>query len=250
MRRPVTHLAALAALASVVSLAAGLLVLAAPPASAGGPTSVLVVNYDGNRASAALTGSTLYSDLETALDPSTTPSGEKLAPAAFMNTPIRLTWMIHDVTPWRVDAISIVGTDVWVETTADAGSGQSLFETPTIRHRAKDAGLLVATLTALGVYGQQNESPSATPSPTRPAVAAAAASDAVAVDVAPTVAPATEDLSSIPWWATAAIAVLALGIGVVLGRRGRYAAADPTQTPPAEPAAPVGFSRNHDPAGR
>lgn len=72
----------------------------------------------------------------------------------------------------------------------------------------------------------------------------------MAVDVAPTVAPATEALSSIPWWATAAIAVLALGIGVVLGRRGQYTTGDPTQAPPAEPAAPVGFSRNHDPAGR
>ena len=106
----------LAALATALAtpLAMALLVLAAPPASAGGPTSVLVVNYDGSRAAGALTGSTAYADLEKALDVYTPPTGDRTSPASFMATQIRLTWMIHDVTPWRVDAVINEGDDVWV----------------------------------------------------------------------------------------------------------------------------------------
>ena len=67
MRTPHTRVSALVAAASA-ALAGALLVVVAPSASAGGPTSVLVVNYDGQRAAGALTGSPDYTALETALD--------------------------------------------------------------------------------------------------------------------------------------------------------------------------------------
>ena len=123
------------------AVAAGLIVLvgAAPPASAGGPTSVLVVDYAGSRAGAALTGSAAYADLEKALSPYEPPSGDRTAPASFMGTNLRLTWLIHDVTPWRIDAVTVDGTDVWVETTMSVDGSTDLFSAPSVRHRATDA---------------------------------------------------------------------------------------------------------------
>ena len=89
----------------VATVTAVLLVAPAPPASAGGPTSVLAVDYDGSRAAGALTGSQAYANLEKALDAYTTPTGDATPPASFMDARLRLTWLIHDVTPWRVDAV-------------------------------------------------------------------------------------------------------------------------------------------------
>jgi hypothetical protein len=215
----------LAALAA--ALAAALLVLSAPPASAGGPTSVLVVNYEGARAAGALTGSTAYADLEKALDPYTPPTGERTSPASFMATQVRLTWMIHDVTPWRVDAVIIDGDDVWVETAMDSGTGDGLFNVPSVRHRPRDPALLMSTLGALGVLGEKPAG-SARPEASAPAPAPdAAAADTVsaarttgAATGAPT-ATGSPVTAAVPWWGTTAAAVLALGLGLVLGRRVR-----------------------------
>lgn len=218
MRR---HAAPLAT-ALATALAMALLVLAAPPASAGGPTSVLVVNYEGSRAAGALTGSAAYANLEKALDPYTPPTGAKTSPASFMGTQIRLTWMIHDVNPWRIDAVVLDGNDVWVETAMDSGSGAGLFDVPSVRHRPRDRALLLSTLRALGVLGDQPADAA------RPEASAPQAAPADTGSAAPTTgeaagAPAT---AGIPWWGTSAAAALALGLGLVLGRRVR-----PRRTP-------------------
>ena len=240
--------------AVVAALAAALLVAGAPPASAGGPTSVHVVNYVGSRASAALTGSAHYANLEKALDPYERPTGDELAPAAFMDTQLRLTCMIHDVTPWRVDAVSIDGSDVWVETSMDPGTGKSLFETPAVRHRPADADLLIATLTSLGVLGEVHPGSSTAPSVT-------AAPRAVTPAGASTP-------GGVPWWATTTAAVLALGLGVGLGvGLGRRVRPCPTRdagprttvrtdlatgpgAPDPERVPPVGFTADAARAGR
>ena len=214
--------------ALVAAVAATLLVLVAPPASAGGPTSVLVVNYDGARASAALTGSAEYAALERALDPYVTPTGDALAQASFMNTRLRLTWMIHDVTPWRVDAISIDGTDVWIETTMSLADGTSLFEAPTIRHRAKDAALLLNTLGELGVLGDPKPVAGAAPHAAASGTAGAPPAAAPAATASTGGQGTSGPSGGLPWWATTATAVLALGLGVVLGRRVRPRADPPS----------------------
>lgn len=213
MRRTVTLAAA---------LVTALLLVVAPPASAGGPTSVLVVNYSGNRAAGALTGGAAYAALAEALDVYNQPTGASSPPASFMEASVRLTWMIHDVTPWRIDALVVDGDDVWVETVMDTDAGKSLFETRAIRHRAADAALLLSTLRELGVYGA-------------PATAADGASRRAAVDAADAATPAGQPATTaqgttspsapsslpgaVPWWASAAAAALTLGLGLVLGRR-------------------------------
>lgn len=248
MRRPHTRVAALVA-AVAAALAGALIVIVAPSATAGGPTSVLVVNYEGQRAAGALTGSADYAALESALDAYATPVGDRTAPASFMGTQLRLTWMIHDVTPWRVDAISISGDDVWVETVTDTSGDANLFDTAGVRHRPKDAALLLSTLTELGVIGDQ---PSAGPSgPAAQAAAKTAAPAALPASVATTTAArATNESPAPPWWATAAAVALALGLGVLVGRRARRApAAAPMAGSPVSPVLvgterpePVGFS--------
>lgn len=144
---------AVAALAALGALAVGLLILGATPAAAGGPTSVLVVNYDGSRAAAALTGSRDYEDLARSLDALSLepPQGETAAPADFMGTEIRLSWLIHDVTPWRLDALRLDGDQIWVNTVVSWEG--DLFDHPGVWHRPADEALLRATLTAMGILG-------------------------------------------------------------------------------------------------
>ncbi|WP_207555707.1 hypothetical protein [Intrasporangium flavum] len=201
----------LALLSAAVAAGLALLVGAAPPASAGGPTSVLVVDYDGSRAGAALTGSAAYADLEKALSPYDPPSGDRTAPASFMGTNLRLTWMIHDVTPWRIDAVTVDRTDVWVETTMSVDGSTDLFSAPSVRHRATDAALLLRTLRSLGVLdGARPVVPGS--------VAAPAARSAAAASAAPSArGPVATAASGPPWPVTAGVAGLALVVGVVTG---------------------------------
>ena len=240
-------LAALAA-AAAAAVAAALLVAVAPQASAGGPTSVLAVNYSGSRAAAALTGGTAYANLEKALDAYNTPTGDAMPAASFMDSQVRLTWLIHDVTPWRVDAVLVDGDDVWVETSMNLADGKDLFQAPAVLHRPKDAALLLATLTSLGVYGDAKPArTSTTPPVARPAAAAPAAAP-VTRGTGDAVPP-----GGVPWWATTVAAVVALGLGIALGRRPRAdsGAGTATDTRPLGPerTAPVGFSTDATPPG-
>ena len=232
----------------VAAVAAVLLVAAAPPASAGGPTSVLVVDYDGSRAAGALTGSVAYANLEKALDAYNTPTGDAMPAASFMDSRVRLTWLIHDVTPWRVDAVIVDGDDVWVETSMNLADGTDLFQAPAVLHRPKDTALLLATLTSLGVYGDTRPVSTSTSSPpvARPAAAVAGA--------APVTRGTGTDTArgAVPWWATTVAAVLALGLGVAIGRRSRagsgtVGATDTRRADPERPA-PVGFSADATPS--
>jgi hypothetical protein len=134
---------------------------------------VLVVNYDGSRAAAALTGSQHYEDLVKSLDALSgePPRGETAEPTAFMGTEIRLTWLIHDVTPWRLDALRLDGDQIWVNTVVSWEG--DLFDHPGVWHRPADEALLRATLTSMRILG-----PAASPSgPSTPRDLAAATAD-------------------------------------------------------------------------
>jgi hypothetical protein len=204
-----------ATLAGLAALTVGLLALGATPARAGGPTSVLVVNYDGSRAAAALTGSQAYDHLATALDAFSgePPRGETAAPTAFLGTGLRLTWLVHDVTPWRLDAVQLDGGDIWVNTVV-SWDGR-LFDQPGVWHRPADEALLRATLTSMGVLGRTSSVGDAAASPELgPATAPTARTAAPARDdpdaestVAATVAIAR------PAWALPATGLLGLLIG-------------------------------------
>jgi hypothetical protein len=216
------------------------LVGAAAPASAGGPTSVIVVQYAGSRAAAALTGSPVYADLERALSPYDPPRGERTATASFMGTTLRLTWLIHDVTPWRIDGVVIDGNEVWVETAMSTNGTEDLFSIPSVRHRPADSALLLRTLRSLGVLG---DAPQGAAAPSRSTATPATAS-----------APAT-GTAGLGRAATAGLAGLALLVGVVTGLAGvptlrrlrspRHPSAAGDAGAPPRPE-PVGFSTDPD----
>jgi len=147
MRRFVISVIAAAATLAAV-LAGGV-----APAVAGGPTSVLAVNHEASLAAAAVTGSAAYDDLVVAVAAMDPPTGERKAPDDSARSSVRLTWLIHDRQPWRMDEIFIDGADVWLSTTMSL-TGESTFEAVPVRHRARDAALLLRTLGSLGVIGK------------------------------------------------------------------------------------------------
>lgn len=196
---------------AALAVATALLVVAAPPASAGGPTSVLIVNYDGARASGALTGSTTYDALQRALDAMNPPTGDTAAPVGLdENRHIRLVWMIHDVTPWRIDSVTMNGSDIWVNTVMDPTEGVSAGR-PGTWHRPKDAALLRSTLTLLGVIGAAKPGAADTGSSPAPAGPVSQPVQRISATDAP------NESGAGSWWVTLVAVVLALALGSVLG---------------------------------
>jgi len=189
-----------------LALVAGLFVLGVPSAVAGGPTSVLLANYGTGRSAAALNGSPAYTELQAVLGverppASSTPPGAVIASEAA----VRLVWLVHDVSPWRIDNVHLVGSDVWVETFVDT-SGTDPFAGTSTWHQPDRGDDLVASLTGLGVLGTGGSETGGS----------TGASKAVAPDVVadPVSAPST---SGVPWLLAAALAVGGVIGGTVLG---------------------------------
>lgn len=89
-------------------------------AHAGGPTSVLITQPGSGPATALYYTSTEYADLERLVVTDGTPL--ESAPAG--SPEYNLTWLIHDVQPWRLDTVR-VGKDgtVYVATARTDGGG-------------------------------------------------------------------------------------------------------------------------------
>lgn len=137
-----------------LALVAGLFVLGVPSALAGGPTSVLLVNHETGRSAAALNGSAAYTELQSILGEGAPPAASARPPGdvASSTATVRLVWLIHDISPWRIDSVHVVGEDVWVETSVDFTGGDPYAGTPTWHQPARGDDL-VASLTGLGVLG-------------------------------------------------------------------------------------------------
>ena len=135
------------------------------PAYAGGPTSVLMVNPERQRAAAAYLGDPVYAALTAAVGEGQT--GPNAPPAGLVTDGgegIRLTWMIHDVQAWRIDRIHRTSADgVWIETVVDLAGEGSLFDVPASWHRPADEGALVALLSQAGLLGDSGPAPTGAP---------------------------------------------------------------------------------------
>ncbi|KQV69497.1 hypothetical protein ASC64_06520 [Nocardioides sp. Root122] len=112
---------------AVVVLALSALVGLPGTATAGGPTSVLVTQ-PGTGAGALYHSDAAYDALVRLLPPGDT-SGEA-SPPGYAGEGYQLTWMVHDVMPWRFDRLQLdADGNVWVSTTSTAnvaGEWQSL----------------------------------------------------------------------------------------------------------------------------
>jgi hypothetical protein len=141
-------------LSLTLALVAGCFVLSVPSAVAGGPTSVLLVNYETGRSAAALNGSSAYTELQSLLGDENGPAESVTPPREVeqSNAGVRLVWLIHDVNPWRIDNVHVSGSEVWVETYFGAHGTDPYAQSP-IWHQPARGADLVTSLTALGVLG-------------------------------------------------------------------------------------------------
>jgi hypothetical protein len=107
--RPIVRVARLLAALAVVATG---IVVAAHPALAGGPTSALLVSPSTGRAAALYYSDPEYDQLFTALggydptsDPAVAPTPGGVEPSVPGAAYVTVTWLIHDVSVWRIDRI-------------------------------------------------------------------------------------------------------------------------------------------------
>jgi hypothetical protein len=140
-----------------VALAAGLLSalsLAAAPAQAGGPTSAfLSIPGAGSTASLYYTDPE-YDELSGLVgmsEPTMTFAGKASGSGHASGPGVTITWLIHDVEPWRVDRVYLGAKDgPWIATQITEGNG-SLWESPVLWHQPADGKGLVNLLQSLGL---------------------------------------------------------------------------------------------------
>jgi hypothetical protein len=194
----------------VLAAALALTVWSAPSASAGGPTSVLVVSPESRETASLYYSDKEYSELERLLRPPGAGTRTKPPEANLLAArQITVTWMAHDVSPWRLDQVFPLADrdEVWIHT------AENLAESENSRwHRAENPGQLRVLLKDLGVMGKVSGEGHAI----FPAPAQEPGSDAGAVEAETSaVPPSAADDDTEWWWALpglAAGAVLALAL--------------------------------------
>jgi hypothetical protein len=147
--RRTTGLVALIALLAAVSWLA-----AAQSASAGGPTSVLLASPQTGRVAALYHTDNAYDRLADAVGAFESQTGSTEKPAAVPDDPsgeIRLTWLVHDMSIWRIDRVHTTEQDgMWVQTVVSTDGGNVL-EQPGTWHRPADPKALAAALRDAGL---------------------------------------------------------------------------------------------------
>lgn len=225
--------------------ALALLLLGAPPSAAGGPTSVLLTSPTSQRTASLYGTQEQYGRLEKLL----APAGGELdrsreeAPewgkegiwGERTSDMVSVTWMLHDVTPWRVDRVYTAAPDtqhLWIHTRLGTGDDIDAADNG-IWHRAKQPEELRNLLLGLGVLTNASGIPTQTelPSPDPLAEARADTGEKTTTDKAATSAPDLADRAS--WAIPALVLGLALGSGATL--LVRRAAARRESGPPGGP---------------
>ncbi|MFC9113200.1 MULTISPECIES: hypothetical protein [Streptomyces] len=151
MRDWTQRLRQLTAAAAAALTAPALLLCAATPAAAGGPTSVLVVSPTSGETASLYHSDREYTQLERLLAPADTGTRARPPEAALASgRQVNVTWMVHDVTPWRVHQIHLPdgARNVWVHTSTHVTDGDD-----GVWHGVKDPYDLRKFLYGLGVTG-------------------------------------------------------------------------------------------------
>lgn len=218
--------ARVARLITVMALVASSCLLAAGTGFAGGPTSALLVAPGYERAAAVYYSDPEYRQLETLLAEPAPATGSAVtgsgadAPVAAPTDGlgyITVTWLIHDVSIWRIDRIFLAENGEHLIATqlmdGSNGTGEGMYpgqwgDDTAVQHRAADPVALQSLLDKLGLTA-------ATVGP---------AQDAQSADVAVQAAAATNNAApntavlpgpgAAPWWMLAGL-VLGLVAGIV-----------------------------------
>ncbi|MFD4114398.1 hypothetical protein ACFWSJ_13175 [Streptomyces niveus] len=189
--------------------------LFAPGAVAGGPTSVLITSPESAESASLYFSDVEYEALSKQLDGQdmgALPEGQEKRPAAVDSAvgsrQINVTWMIHDVQPWRLDQVypSADVSTVWIHTSTDIQGIQT-----GVWHKAKQPAALRALLKRIGVMGEKKGHGVAVP-PADETDSAVAEETPVAEEAQPVASGASAGGTDGWWWA-----IPALGAGVVLG---------------------------------
>ncbi|MEU0407009.1 hypothetical protein ABZ307_04160 [Streptomyces griseorubiginosus] len=123
----------------------------APLASAGGPTSVLVVSPESGETASLYYSDEEYGELQQLLGPPGAGTRTKPPEANLLAArQINITWMAHDVSPWRLDQVFPAAdtNEVWIHTAEhvpESVNGQW--------HRTGNPTQLRSLLEDLGVMG-------------------------------------------------------------------------------------------------
>lgn len=145
----------LAALSGALAMTLALMVWGASDAAAGGPTSVLVTSPESGQATALYYSDEQYGKLQQLLGPEGKGTRDKPPEADLTHARhINVTWLAHDISPWRIDRVFPVESRpqaVWIHTAADVPENANLNG---YWHRAEQPAQLRALLKKLGVTGQ------------------------------------------------------------------------------------------------
>jgi hypothetical protein len=197
-------------------MALGLVVLTAPTATAGGPTSVLVVSPESAQSAALYNSNKEYGELERLLGkPGTGTREEPPGLGIGSGRQINVTWMAHDVSPWRVDRVypdTPDTKDVWIHTATNLPETMNGYW-----HKAEQPDAVRALLKQLGVLGELTGDGAGAiyPAPWEATEGASAAPAPVPAEQSRTATAAAADDGTDWWWAIPGLvtgAVLALAL--------------------------------------
>jgi hypothetical protein len=182
----------------------------AGPAAAGGPTSVLLVVPGEGRTASLYTGQTDYETLGSlvgAFGDTGAATGAKDTVDHATGSEVTLTWLIHDVSVWRVDRIyPDAPGGPWISSQTSFDGSGDIWSSPIQWHTTTQGKALMGLLTRLGLLGDGAAA--------QPADVAPPASPAAVTPAAPTAAePDAADRPSGPVWG---LAGLALGVALTL----------------------------------
>jgi hypothetical protein len=205
------------ALVGVLTVMLALTVWGASSAAAGGPTSVLVSSPGSEEAAALYYSDKEYQELEQLLGEPPTGTRDTPPETNLSGTwQITVTWLAHNISPWRLDQVLVTSSDgVWIHTAANTPeSAKGSW------HRAADPARLRALLKKLGVMGKAVNSGyvDVLPVPWQPDVAATPDTEA---EAAPQPVAASGSGGTDWWWTlpgAAAGAVLALVLRPLVAR--------------------------------
>lgn len=184
------------------------------PATAGGPTSVIVVNPLTGDTGSLYASDDDYNVLHEALGPggkSADAEPPSLGEGPGNPSTINVTWLVHDVSVWRVDRVNVHedGT-IWVRTYDALSADAPGIDWEALQqdwHRAADSDTVLAVLDRIGVLNRSDVRDQA--------VGQNFGSDEAAAAPAGGSAAALESEPTSPWWWALPAAVLGLVIGFV-----------------------------------
>jgi hypothetical protein len=127
----------------------------AGPASAGGPTSVLLVVPGTGQTASLYTGDADYETLARVVGAFGTDGGaqstDQSGEDGQFGTGVTVTWLIHDVQVWRVDRVFVGAGGPRISTRVSVDGSSSIWEVPVAWHQPTNGKQLVDLLDRLGV---------------------------------------------------------------------------------------------------